>query len=323
MFGLVLFFSVLVLGAPADARADDWGYHCPSTGGATMSIAPGAAGKCVHGKRHAITYVKVWRLNNQSAVHCAGADETHTNDVHVIQYSCGVGSSPNGYRHTDYIANGRYGYPIHKNNATVTLSGFYSRFSFLAGTLAATGSVPLRRFVATRAAGPIAAPLRNAFGVFRRPRTARDELGGALQGPAVEEFYADQTRLVPPQRSKAATNESHVDDSSVWVAAGPQNRVCLLTMSVGSDGPGSQCLSVADTNAGRQVVLTEYAADDTAIAGVVPDGVTSVLLVLKDGSVVDVPVVDNVYRGRFAGSVRTVTFSSAAGAATTFVVDGS
>lgn len=311
--------AVGLAAAPA-AEADSYGDFCPPNSG-TMSLAPGNAGMCIHGVgSHAVTVVHGWRENNGSAEHCVGVHSSYSATAsHVIGYSCGIGSSPDGHRVTDYVASGRTGYPIHKSNATVTLSGFKGGFSFVTGTLLASARSTVS-FKAKRAAAAVPAGVREEFGVFRRPRASSDGLGRAQQGPALDEIYVDQTRAV--KRGSAVPGVSKLaDDSRVWVAAGTDDRVCLLTMAATSDGPASQCLTEDLIAAGKQLLTTEWSDTDVAAAGMVPDGVSTVLLLLKDGRVLTLPVRDNVYRARLDSGVRSVTFTAADGSTVTHTAD--
>lgn len=313
--GLIILLAIgATLLAAHPAGADSGGKFCPPTGD-SMSMAPGNDGMCIHGRKHNITYVSGYRYNNQNAVHCVGANQYRSpTSSHVISYSCGIGSSPNGWRHTDYIANGRYGYPIHKNDASITLSGFWGRFSFVTGTIAADSdaSSPFR---VQRAQAPVVQSLRGRFGVLRRARTPGDHLGSAAQGPALSEIYVDQTRSVPLGAAGRAVG-TPADTSKVWVTAGPHDQICLLTMAPDSDGPASQCLSAAKTEAGMQLMTRETASNDVDLAGVVPDGVSTVHVVLGDGRIVGLPVNENVYRAHLDAQVRSVTFDGPDGPVT-------
>jgi hypothetical protein len=112
------------------------------------------------------------------------------------------------------------------------------------------------------------------------------------------------------------------DDSKIWVAGGGNERVCLLRVEAGQDGPASQCLPPDWVAEGKQILTTEFSDDDIAVAGVLPDDVSAALLVLKDGRTLTVPVVGNVYRARVDSGVRSVSFTASDGKPVTYMLDG-
>lgn len=305
---MVTALGVLVLSG--SASADVGQNYCPRSGG-TQSIDPGTAGTCVYkGENypHAVTIVNAYRLNNQNAVHCAGANQYMTpGSSHVISYQCGVGdTNHNGIIRTGYYAPGTYGYPIHKNDASITLSNFYGSFSYANGTRAAHLAAERPRPLRSR--GTASKTLRRTFGVFAQRRHRYDRLGEASVGPAIRSTYANQTHLIPGPAQAADASGDGGDDATVWVAPGPGDRPCLLQKDAAAAGPAAECVDQSEAEAGKLVMTEEAAADDINVAGVVPDGVDRVHLLLLDGTVVDADVTDNVYRGHLGAGLASLTF---------------
>jgi hypothetical protein len=116
-------------GNVSSAFADQYGYHCPPTAGDRMTIQVNDT--CVHGRNHALTEIYVYRDDNTTTRHCAGANATTSpSSSHVVGYVCAIGNPGNGYVTTPYYSAGVMGYPIHKNDGPY-IGGFWSWFNYI------------------------------------------------------------------------------------------------------------------------------------------------------------------------------------------------
>jgi hypothetical protein len=309
----VLALSLLVvLSSAAESRADSYSYFCPGTS-STMTI--GAGDTCVHGNNHYVTQVNTYRLNNTAYSHCSGGNATTSpSSTHVIGYVCDYGTGANGFVYAGYYSGGIYAYPASKNREGVSGSGFFGSFNYVTGTRRRSVSRSAQQV--THRPAKVARATSRKLGVFRRAAVRRDDVGGLAQGAMVPLFFADQTRAIPAGRTPLTGAALHPDDGKIFVAAGPESSVCLLLIPDGADGPAGQCGKADSLGSGRSVVTINYSDRDVALAGLVPDGVDHVSVTLVDGSVVELAVVDNVYRGRFGVPTKSVSFKGPDGAVT-------
>jgi hypothetical protein len=126
---------------------------------------------------------------------------------------------------------------------------------------------------------------RRAFSLFRKPRSA-DASAAPRMGGASERFGANPTlaRAVDvPGQSKPA-----------WVTPG-NGALCLSV--AGEHGYYSGTCSATERiiAKGLFTATLNFADDSTTVAGLVPDGVTSVEVILRDRSRVRAEVVQNVW----------------------------
>jgi hypothetical protein len=98
-----------------------------------------------------------------------------------------------------------------------------------------------------------------------------------------------------------------------WIAPRHDGTECILGMSPGADGPGEVCGSAEQAVAGYLLTTTSWSDRDVEIVGLVPDGVATVVVQLRDGSGSELPVVGNVYAGRFEQHTDAVAFSDGSG----------
>jgi hypothetical protein len=142
--------------------------------------------------------------------------------------------------------------------------------------------------------------LKAAFGVFRRARTAGDEVAmGRSSGMMVAEhgIALDLARRLPtaPGGSRA------------WIMP-TADGLCLLVRSADSIGPGGTC------GTGREVfdqgvITTSTDRDGTEVLGLVPDGVAEARLHFRDGTSEALPIRDNGYYAKSSRATEKVTFT--------------
>jgi hypothetical protein len=178
------------------------------------------------------------------------------------------------------------------------------------GTGVATGIVPVPggdgpQFVASEATARLSDDLRARLSGLERPRVARDGLGAAAafvsgpNGPAP----GSSLRLTPPP---LPTGTPHASASTVdsWALPTRDGTVSLQQLVPSTNGgPGSGVSADAKMLDAGQAFMT---TDDDLI-GLAPDGVRSVSVHLQDGSVVSLPVAENVFGAQFDQSVERIT----------------
>ena len=159
-----------------------------------------------------------------------------------------------------------------------------------------------------------------AFAAFRREPTAAD----ALPSGSVEDF-ADTYAVKEAGANLALARRAKTAAGAVWAVPG-NGQVCLVTNADSVpdgaktlDASADGCAPDGDAAAGRLVLSTTYNGRTPAhefVAGLVPDDVDAVTVVLSDGLEQRVPVHDDVYTFASEGTaVRSVEFSTADGAA--------
>jgi hypothetical protein len=99
-----------------------------------------------------------------------------------------------------------------------------------------------------------------------------------------------------------------------WIAPRYDGTECILGMSPGADGPGEVCGSATQAADGYLLTTTAWDDHDVEIVGLVPDGVETVVVSLRDSSRSELPVVANAYAGRFDQNTDAIAFTDAGGA---------
>jgi hypothetical protein len=141
--------------------------------------------------------------------------------------------------------------------------------------------------------------LTERFGVLRRAASAADRLpDDALKVSA-------QFGSIPAAARKARTTPR----GSLYVVPGADERVCLL------DGNGAGGCNRLDANGDVRMVTTldhfpGLEQGEVEIRGIVPDGVRSVTVTLRDSGDRTLDVVNNVYDGVLPGGPKTVTWDN-------------
>lgn len=120
--------------------------------------------------------------------------------------------------------------------------------------------------------------------------------------------FADTARAQPVLPSGAAGEER--SEWKTWVAPGlAAGEICLLGLDPAAGGAGGGCGDVARAVTGEYVQTYGSLREGVVVVmGLMPDGVDSVTLTMKDGSAREVPVANNAYRADVTTQTETVTF---------------
>ena len=140
--------------------------------------------------------------------------------------------------------------------------------------------------------GPTAtvpAPVVEHFGAFGQPRTAEDELGSASRGITESRVVPEEGVAIDKSQRAAAPS-----GTKAWIAPSDDG-LCLLVLPEGAIGVGGTCSTAEAAVEGNTLVTMAASPNDVTVYGVVPDEVSSVDLVLRDGSSKTVPVEGNTY----------------------------
>jgi hypothetical protein len=189
----------------------------------------------------------------------------------------------------------------------------------LAGGAGATGLVPLPELIHPNGApapqsGPAFAPhdavggfdpaLVSTVSVLERARTDADDMGDAGRYVAGSGSPGSSLRITAPE----PPNSPHASVSTLraWLVPTTTGAVSMQALSPGATGPGSGFAADA------QMVVhgRAYMTVDDDLLGLAPDGVDSVLVTLRDGSTVELPVVANVFGAHFDMPVAGVRLGS-------------
>lgn len=171
-----------------------------------------------------------------------------------------------------------------------------------------------------RAGLPPSSALTGHFAVLKRAQTALDSLFRRNGGAMSTEYYDDQAHAA--QRVAPLRGVGRPTDSSIYIAGGPDQKVCLLELPPGADGPGGECNSAAVAQQGMAILTQERAAPDADgvgvgggvdIMGIVPDGVDSVTVKLGNGDTSTLPVSGNLYSANMPSATSSVTFTDQSG----------
>jgi hypothetical protein len=141
--------------------------------------------------------------------------------------------------------------------------------------------------------------LTQRFGVLRRAATAGDRLPkNALEVSATYGSIPDAAR-----KARATAH------GALYVIPGSDERICLM------DQNGAGGCNRLDVDGDLRLVTTidhvPWLADgEVEIQGLVPDGVRSVTVTLRDGGERTLDVVNNVFDGVLPGGPRTVTWDT-------------
>jgi hypothetical protein len=196
-------------------------------------------------------------------------------------------------------------------------------FGVIGGAVAATGTLSSppteQQYEAgarTEVASAPSAAQRQALGILRRAQTAGDALPGELSSrlTANERFTGMDGANVALARRAGGVG------GAAWVIPGT-GTVCLAAFSSAdaSEGAGklsaASCQQEASAEGGRMYVEAEGASapGSVFIAGVVPDGVSSVTLGLAGGGSVSVDVHENVYMDQIGGEAADLRFNGPSG----------
>lgn len=140
--------------------------------------------------------------------------------------------------------------------------------------------------------------------ILRRPVTAVDAL------PAAFVIRHQHSALVGALGANLALARKAVGLSSgaAWVIPADQ-MICLAVSDDGTDSiSGTACASDVSVARGREALII-----GRFVAGIVPNGVSTVTITLSDGMSSTVAVHDNVYTFESSASPLTVTFTGPAG----------
>jgi hypothetical protein len=148
------------------------------------------------------------------------------------------------------------------------------------------------------ATGPDAASVA-AFSIMRRPRTSGDDLSSRVIGGL---SIASGANMALSRRAYGFA------DGEAWVIPGIGN-VCLWAESTTASNGGATCSGDATATAGHVMfqATSPSAPGKVFIAGLVPDGVSSVTATLVDNTSVVLPVHENVYMQEIGGKVQSVS----------------
>jgi hypothetical protein len=147
--------------------------------------------------------------------------------------------------------------------------------------------------------------LTDAFGLLRRVRTAADVVPGDIPvvlSPASGANLALARRVAGPEGTEA------------WVIPGNE-AACILAQASRYGLGGAVCNPTAGARAGQLDVqsASNRLPGAELVAGLVPDGVSSVQLTLAGGGTASVPVRENVYLAVVRGAVASISARGAQG----------
>jgi hypothetical protein len=158
-----------------------------------------------------------------------------------------------------------------------------------------------------------------AFGILRRPVTSADAVPTELAGDASSQA-ADQMNGTNDALARKVTGLGSLGNA--WLIPGA-GTLCLLAngsygdQAIAFGGEVCSADSAAVTGQLQAVAMSSRAPGVMLIAGVVPDGVSTVTATFSTGSVQTVAVHDNVYMLDGIGSTSpTITFSDDTGGVT-------
>jgi hypothetical protein len=173
-----------------------------------------------------------------------------------------------------------------------------------------------------RAAAPAAPPARPApapsraltdvFGVLRRERTPADTLGSRTNGIPESDYHPAHLRRVLPAPPRGAGAMPLAGDA--FVAPGPDDRMCVLVIPPGFEGPSGTCAPRRDAVTGGLTWAVNAGGGLSAVAGVVPDGVAEVILEAEGGRS-SLPVAQNLYGAIVQGRPLEIRYREASGRA--------
>lgn len=147
------------------------------------------------------------------------------------------------------------------------------------------------------ATAPDAASLA-AFSIMRRPRTEADNLPSSAVGGLSS---ASGANLALARKAEGFTADE------AWVIPGIGNE-CLWAKSTTGKNGGATCDGDASATAGELMIEAESPSSPgkVFIAGLVPDGISSVAVRLVGGSTDTLPVHENVYMQEITGEPESV-----------------
>lgn len=140
---------------------------------------------------------------------------------------------------------------------------------------------------------------RAHFAIFRH-RGAR--AAGALPTSVVDLLARFAPLGVNPNLTRAVQTSA----GSVWVEPG-SNILCVAAARPGSGVPaGGICSTESLSEDGGEYILAGRVGQPTLVSGLVPDGVSNVVVTRGDGSTLTLPVTDNTYTTTITGHVSGV-----------------
>lgn len=143
------------------------------------------------------------------------------------------------------------------------------------------------------------------FSVLSKPAARVSSMGEASEHTS----WADTTRA--HELDPAENAAKFASEWQAWVAPGATaGEICLLVLRSPAVGAGGGCDDLT-TAANGTFVVTAGNADEgeVQLLGVMPDGVDHVVLTLKNGTEMRLPVVDNAYRADVTSATKSVTFT--------------
>jgi hypothetical protein len=175
------------------------------------------------------------------------------------------------------------------------------------GAGAATGVVPIPGggpdFVAQEASGSFSPELTERIAVLSRSRTDADSMGSAAAYLSGSDRPAPASSLrVKPPAPPAGTPHATATTLPIWLVPTASGAVSMQILPPGATGPASGfAADVSMLEAGRAWMTVDH-----DFAGLAPDGVERVIVMLRDGKRVDLPVEGNVYGAHFDMAVDDV-----------------
>ena len=142
-----------------------------------------------------------------------------------------------------------------------------------------------------------------ALSILGRAQTAADAV------PAADVPHAPTFTGLAGANVSLARNVHGVAGAEAWVVPGA-GTVCLIT-----DPGGATCQGEPTVLEGHMYLVGASAETPAyeSVAGLVPNGVSRVSLVLEDGALAQLPVHENVYMASVKGRVSSIRFTGANG----------
>lgn len=175
-------------------------------------------------------------------------------------------------------------------------------------------SPPLISGAAAAPSPSIAPSALASFGVLRSGQTGTDALSAA--SPATGGDSPIVAAGADPTQARLTTT---VRNWGVWLVPGP-NVLCLYSGDLGGAGGGSACPYTSHAVDGFLFTLVGgpdgapgIPANELLLTGAVPDGVTSVLLHMGDGSTRTLTTTRNGFAALVPDTAKTVTYTDANG----------
>jgi hypothetical protein len=140
---------------------------------------------------------------------------------------------------------------------------------------------------------------------LRRDRTADDAMPAQWDHEITEGEGKDQTWGANPDLSRRTA-------PGTWIVPG-DGYVCVANSTPGESALGLGCATPEDVERGLLAPADVDENGNGVLTGVLPDGVSEVTLVDKDGSTRTAPVERNTYRVAIDANIKEVRFTDAKG----------